>query len=144
MNEWHFSRVLLDAEGVKLRPVSFPMHLYANARHGPWDIGWHAGRLMHLPSCGEAAYFHFSGWKEAVANTADLPGAFAQDENGALSAWLVGPEGIRAPNAGELGRLNECRNKANLYGIRYAWDRDLSSKTPMGNHAAKASRPSVA
>ena len=133
VNEWHFGRALLEAEGVRIRPVPFPVHLYANARHGPWDIAWWAGRLVHLPSCGEAAYFHVAGWKGAVAGTADLPGAALRDEDGVLAAWLVGPEGVRAPSAGEMERLRACREKADRRGIRYVWDRDLSSRTPMGS-----------
>lgn len=118
LNEWAFGRELLAAEGLRRRPLAFPTHLFPHGRHGAGDIAWSDGRVLHLPSCGEAAYVHFSNWKAAVAATA------AGLARGVGEHWVLGPGGLREADAAALARLRECRSRELRHGMRFAWDTD--------------------
>ena len=95
---------------------SLRMHLSANPRHGDGDIALVQGRVLHLPSCGEAAYLHFSKWKASVAQTA----ASVIGRSGA-TAWLVGPSGVRLMDAAAHERAAHCLQQGKT-GSRFAWE----------------------
>eukprot|EP00928_Gymnodinium_smaydae_P059985 TRINITY_DN4350_c0_g1_i1.p1 TRINITY_DN4350_c0_g1~~TRINITY_DN4350_c0_g1_i1.p1 ORF type:complete len:352 (-),score=12.99 TRINITY_DN4350_c0_g1_i1:127-1182(-) len=124
LNEWAFAQALQNADSLRRRPIGFPMHLSAQERHGPDDLIWFAGRVLHIPTCGEAAYMHFSGWKVAVARSAPHMSAsrsHLSDQVGIDGpAWVISAEGVSEPDASTLERLRACLARPG--GTRFAWD----------------------
>eukprot|EP00927_Polykrikos_kofoidii_P045391 TRINITY_DN39359_c0_g1_i1.p1 TRINITY_DN39359_c0_g1~~TRINITY_DN39359_c0_g1_i1.p1 ORF type:complete len:413 (-),score=35.47 TRINITY_DN39359_c0_g1_i1:154-1311(-) len=94
LNEWAFGAAVLSATDVRRRPFSHPIHLFAHRRHGHADIAWVSGKVVHLSSCGEAAYLHFSSWKDAIAATASSWDPTAGPTTLAAFAWTTGPSGV--------------------------------------------------
>ncbi|CAJ1339282.1 unnamed protein product [Effrenium voratum] len=125
MNEWAFGR-LLASQGRRHR-LPFPLHLSATDRHRDGDIAWHRGRVWHVGSCGEAAYFHFSGWKAAFA-------AVLETET---EAWSFGPSGA-FPGC---RRCADCADPSRPF--RAAWDAELPRVTSVMASMGEAGKEAV-
>lgn len=128
LNEWAFSRVLLLAQkedGLRRQLIGHPIHLTAHRRHRVGDLVWSTGRLWHLPSCGEAAYFHFSRWKVAIATTSgSVAEALVRERASGSSrevAWIVGPRGVEPVDDSTAARLANCRT-LRREAARVVWD----------------------
>merc|ERR1712194_224245 len=115
-----------SAKGHRRGMPPWPIHLSSHERHAYGDIVWTNGYVIHLPTCGQAAYVHFARWKA----TARISMALARLDPS--SGWTIGPEGVGtldALSAEAQHRLRECQHRIRVGELRYAWDGD-SGLTP--------------